>query len=888
MLTLTKYAFLILALVLAILALNFGRSKIILTGSQNVSLAFYRYTIQETDITVEYPSNVLARITPTSAEATMMQNTGLIMQYKIDYTDASLADVGWTAYDSNNQPAILDDCTIYCRYYGAASTSGGVEFTGPETTKQVKMPKIKTLDGTTLILTKAGTADTTDNYVKASDYYGEAIDYQGNTSDTKTYRLFYVDFDNKYKDGEGTIYLKADWTEDTIKLSEQIENYTPNLNAKTKFVNMNPKWAEANSTDIARNLETNEITAVTLDASNEIASAWLTDTNVWKNYANGTENKTGNEANIYTTGDGSSNYTINYAIGAPSADMLLDSYNEKSGKHYSVRIYGPGYQYSDENGENYANYQADVFNEQSMYSSSTSNRWLASPASSYSNNESVCSVNGNHLNNPGYNHDFAIDTIVSIKPTTINSVGNYIELNSSNGIVKGYTTLSSALSSVTNGNTIKPLKDITETTAPTLASGKTASLDLNNKTITLNNVKLTNNGTLTIKGAGTLTTSSNVHLIENSGTLNLVETATLNDEGTTGNCVYNYATGRTYINGGNFTGTYGIFCESTGSVEMVNGSINTRMHCIHIYSGNVVIRNGTITTSAGDAIWVSSSGTVQMLGGTVTGYTNGIVGWSSDSSVNNSSITVTGGTVTCNNGPGISSKGNITIGTDDGNVSSTIPSITGKTTGVGISTDSKLYFYDGVIIGKYGNDSSIRATTIPASGCDVFKTTSNGNEIAILASANYLVHDGANVVNTYNTLKEAFDAATDQSKQYGVIALKDVTDASTANPTVASGQKVTFDTNGKTVTMAKSLTNAGTLTISGAGNVTTASAIDLITNSGTLNVTNTGEISNTNAGAFNTINNTGTVNKTGSGTISSATSEYAIRNGTINVSAGKI
>ena len=44
-----------------------------------------------------------------------------------------------------------------------------------------------------------------------SKVYGTEVEYTGSTDiNSKTWRIFYIDFANKYKDGAGTIYLKAD------------------------------------------------------------------------------------------------------------------------------------------------------------------------------------------------------------------------------------------------------------------------------------------------------------------------------------------------------------------------------------------------------------------------------------------------------------------------------------------------------------------------------------------------------------------------------------------------------------------------------------------------------------------------------------------------------
>ena len=87
-------------------------------------------------------------------------------------------------------------------------TIGGIVIDFNETAKgpepQVGGSTI-TVDGQPVKLTK-------DNF---GEYLGMKVDYHPQTphSDygtSQTYRIFYVDYDNKYGDGAGTIYLKAD------------------------------------------------------------------------------------------------------------------------------------------------------------------------------------------------------------------------------------------------------------------------------------------------------------------------------------------------------------------------------------------------------------------------------------------------------------------------------------------------------------------------------------------------------------------------------------------------------------------------------------------------------------------------------------------------------
>jgi hypothetical protein len=56
-----------------------------------------------------------------------------------------------------------------------------------------------------------------------SESYSTSFDVNGTTKNV-TYRLFYIDFNNDYKDGEGTIYLKADCVESTALITSEEYN----------------------------------------------------------------------------------------------------------------------------------------------------------------------------------------------------------------------------------------------------------------------------------------------------------------------------------------------------------------------------------------------------------------------------------------------------------------------------------------------------------------------------------------------------------------------------------------------------------------------------------------------------------------------------------------
>ena len=129
-----------------------------------------------------------------------------------------------------------------------------------------------------------------------SKIYGTAVEYKSDSDtnkdiDSKTWRIFYIDFANKYKDGAGTIYLKADWTANDTSLNNY-SSYIPTDADKTIIENMNKKWYTARGTATWN--------------TNEHEAAWLCSPTQWTKYKNN---------------------SATYAIGGPSAEIYCDSYN---------------------------------------------------------------------------------------------------------------------------------------------------------------------------------------------------------------------------------------------------------------------------------------------------------------------------------------------------------------------------------------------------------------------------------------------------------------------------------------------------------------------------------------------------------------------------------
>ena len=233
-------------------------------------------------------------------------------------------------------------------------------------------------------------------------YYGKKVtNYKASDSDTNTYKIFYVDKDNYFKDGYNTIYLKADFS-GIVSCST---SYDAN---QTLIKKMNPLWATKGNTVKAK--------TTTISNENEQAAAWLCDPSKWTAYCDTDK--------------------ANYAIGGPSVEMYVKSYNQTHGDdalgcQYQTS-YVPGYIYKVNNtiqndgwytNSNILDYSMTY---KSMYCGEKGNKtgdwWLASPSAS--NPDRVCYVSGLNarLRLSGYNYSFGVSPLVSLKSSFIPEV----------------------------------------------------------------------------------------------------------------------------------------------------------------------------------------------------------------------------------------------------------------------------------------------------------------------------------------------------------------------------------------------------------------------------------------------------------------------------------
>ncbi|MFR1183447.1 MAG: type II secretion system protein [Clostridia bacterium] len=230
-------------------------------------------------------------------------------------------------------------------------------------------------------------------------YYGKKVtNYKASDSDTNTYRIFYVDKDNDFKDGYNTIYLKADF-------SGSVHCSTSYDASQTLIKRMNPLWATKENTVAAE--------TTTISNKNEQAAAWLCDPSKWTAYCDTDK--------------------ANYAIGGPSVEMYVKSYNQTHGDdalgcQYQTNTV-PGYIYKVKDtiqnsgwytNDNTLDYSMTY---KSMYCGQNGKRtgswWLASPSAHSS--ISVCDVGGSNarLYGNNYYYDDVVSPLVSLKSSFI-------------------------------------------------------------------------------------------------------------------------------------------------------------------------------------------------------------------------------------------------------------------------------------------------------------------------------------------------------------------------------------------------------------------------------------------------------------------------------------
>ena len=190
----------------------------------------------------------------------------------------------------------LDDYASYIGNY--LDTNGGGSGGG---TTNPTAGITATVEGKTVTITKDNVAT----------YLGKVVTNYVPTATTVTvgtntytvsnnYRLYYIDFEKKYNKDEVSVFLKADCTSNDYALEQDTTASTAD-NVKIKALNPS--------------LYKDGATSPTASNANMKAVTFLTNTNNWDSLKIG--------ACIADK--------VNYVVGAPSVEMMMDSYNTKYG-----------------------------------------------------------------------------------------------------------------------------------------------------------------------------------------------------------------------------------------------------------------------------------------------------------------------------------------------------------------------------------------------------------------------------------------------------------------------------------------------------------------------------------------------------------------------------
>ena len=315
---------------------------------------------------------------------------------------------------SNSQKSEDEQMAVLANEMAQYDTKGGGSGGGSDTPTKPAEGITATVEGKTVTITKDNVATylgkVVNNYVPTTN--SVTIGSTAYTVSTQ-YRLYYVDFDGKYGEKNG-VYLKADCTSNNYALEEDTTVSTAD-NVKIKALNPS--------------LYKDGATSPTASNKNMKAVTFLTNTSNWNSL------KTG--ASIADK--------VNYVVGAPSVEMMFDSYNTKYGLKDKAINTGAltadteraklVYQYTSgdlgykvgpchDNGTEYDYYtsdysvKTDATIDSMYYPGEDQYYWLASPSALGTTNVLyVVRLNGGYVASYVYNPDYAFCPLVSLKST---------------------------------------------------------------------------------------------------------------------------------------------------------------------------------------------------------------------------------------------------------------------------------------------------------------------------------------------------------------------------------------------------------------------------------------------------------------------------------------
>ena len=291
----------------------------------------------------------------------------------------------------------------------------------------------------------------------------------------------------------------------------------------------------------------------------------------------------------------------------------------------------------------------------------------------------------------------------------------------------------------------------------------------------------------------------------------------------TGTIISNYSeSGELKLTNSNVTGT--MSNNGTGTLTLEN--ITTSSSVSNNSKGILNINNVTFSSTNNYYIPITTSqaGTTNINGAIIengyieNGYSHTInindinsvynSTYRSGAISNTGTININGGTITSTVGNSITNTGTINIGSKDGNVSTEMPVITGKTYGVSNENSGKVNFYDGVVSGESGAFYGTVNEVEPG-----YKIVTNKTDTLTSATLTLVGDDEkVAVLNGINftSLQDAINSASDTNESI-ITLYKDVTFES--NITVPANKNIKLYLNGYTL-------NKGSYDFTGEGKIT--------------------------------------------------------------------
>ena len=300
---------------------------------------------------------------------------------------------------------------------------------------------------------------------------------------------------------------------------------------------------------------------------------------------------------------------------------------------------------------------------------------------------------GWYLDNGLYDTEITEQTVAN---TSLNVIAKWVSVKyvaEVNGTL--YETLDRAIADVPLTGvktTVTLLDDVSLSSEISIDAAQNVELDLQNFTIDVSSSTMfMNSGTLHIKNGTLLSTSP--------------------ENGTTGFIIDNLQNSILNISGGLLRNTGTNIIMNAGTINMTGGRLETTNNSAAINNnqyGVMTMSAGEIvasSTTKGQAIY-NNKGTLTISGTAYLENKSQSGGGNGRACVHNNAGTVTilGGTIISKANAGVKNNATMTIGSDDGNISTTSPVIQGHTYGLETVSGKTVYIYDGVFRGGAGSN----------------------------------------------------------------------------------------------------------------------------------------------------------------------------------------